>query len=647
LTQLSHSAPSGERAVLANRLFAADGLRFGWEFAARQPVPFPDEHNQPERLYAPEPDLAPWIEKRQLGRRPRRLLKSVGIAFVLLIIASMISGTLAFIVFLAGAGMVAWPLVWPSWQIKQLIKQHRAEDARLDREFRQALEAWTAAKHRHEAAEREADGSAPNWYPVQSWSAPGRVDVFGSTGDGWASMVATLGGSLLGAGESIFLLDFSEEHVGGGLAACARNRQVPTTLIELPADSPTNDVLGGLDAEAVADVVSSALHGMRRGQPELRALDHQLLSTLAARLAGPMTFTRLVAAVNVVRRIYLPGAEEPLSPKEFADLTEHVDTIGTTDRVQQELQALATALEPLAKAEAGWTAAASDQGPWWPPAGFATLATGGGASHLYKSCIDQLLLHRVLHELRTGRHPDGPWCLVVAGADELGRDSLELLTRHARRAHVRLVLMFEHLREETADLAGGSDSSTILMRLGQWNESEQAAKLIGRGHTFVMSSITQNWGDTLTDGTADATGGQSTLSRTRGTSRTKGFGTSSGRSNSGNADALGIGGGMPKTWTTNTGRNRSWSTTVSESVTQSRTESWQRTVNFSKATTHGGSETRTRTYEFTVEPTQIQGLAPTAFVLIDAGPAGRRVTAGDCNPGITLLPSVSARPRVG
>ena len=46
-------------------------------------------------------------------------------------------------------------------------------------------------------------------------------------------------------------------------------------------------------------------------------------------------------------------------------------------------------------------------------------------------------------------------------------------------------------------------------------------------------------------------------------------------------------------------------------------------------------------YEFQVEPTALQSLAPTAFVLVEAGPTGRRVVMGDCNPGIVLLDRVA------
>jgi hypothetical protein len=57
--------------------------------------------------------------------------------------------------------------------------------------------------------------------------------------------------------------------------------------------------------------------------------------------------------------------------------------------------------------------------------------------------------------------------------------------------------------------------------------------------------------------------------------------------------------------------------------------------------------TAARVYEFEVEPTALQGLAPTAFVMVENGMSGRRVVVGDCNPGTVLLDRVADRPRLG
>jgi hypothetical protein len=87
------------------------------------------------------------------------------------------------------------------------------------------------------------------------------------------------------------------------------------------------------------------------------------------------------------------------------------------------------------------------------------------------------------------------------------------------------------------------------------------------------------------------------------------------------------------------------SSSTSAGATVSRSNSWQYTANCSDTDTESTSTTDTREYEFALEPTEIQGLPPTAFILVDVGPGGRRVMMGDCNPGITLLPQVASGPR--
>jgi hypothetical protein len=71
-------------------------------------------------------------------------------------------------------------------------------------------------------------------------------------------------------------------------------------------------------------------------------------------------------------------------------------------------------------------------------------------------------------------------------------------------------------------------------------------------------------------------------------------------------------------------------------------QTWSETKNWSVAASVTHGETDQRVYEFTVEPTEIQALAPTAFILVESTGRGRRVVLGDCNPGIVTLDRVSS-----
>ena len=89
-------------------------------------------------------------------------------------------------------------------------------------------------KHKQANTRKEEQArceAASLWYPLQLRSGASRVDVFGGTGDGWASLLATLGNSLIQAGSSILLVDFSEWHVGGGLAMFAAARGISMTRL--------------------------------------------------------------------------------------------------------------------------------------------------------------------------------------------------------------------------------------------------------------------------------------------------------------------------------------------------------------------------------------------------------------------------------
>ena len=103
------------------------------------------------------------------------------------------------------------------------------------------------------------------------------------------------------------------------------------------------------------------------------------------------------------------------------------------------------------------------------------------------------------------------------------------------------------------------------------------------------------------------------------------------------------GGGFSSNQHGSTGSSN-WSSNRASTTT--RSDTWQDTVSKSIADSTSRSETAQRVYEYTVEPTVIQGLAPTAFLMVEVGNGGRRVVLGDCNPGIALLERVAAAPRL-
>ena len=168
------------------------------------------------------------------------------------------------------------------------------------------------------------------WYPVQLTTRPARIDVFGGTEEGWASLIVTVGSPLL-------------------VAAAAKSHGV--AVQELPRDLAELGIVADLDATELAEVVAETMHTMNRTQfgADLRGLHTDLLTAVGERLSGPPTFAELVAGLQMFRRVYDAASDETLSPDEVRKLSSYVDTVGSTDQTQNELQALEGELRGLAR----------------------------------------------------------------------------------------------------------------------------------------------------------------------------------------------------------------------------------------------------------------------------------------------------------
>ncbi|WP_391530273.1 hypothetical protein [Candidatus Frankia nodulisporulans] len=249
-----------------------------------------------------------------------------------------------------------------------------------------------------------------------------------------------------------------------------------------------------------------------------------------------------------------------------------------------------------------------------------TTSAGRDSSARRKLLIDRVLVQTLLYRLRNdarGMDGDVGDVAVIAGADQLGQETLTALTQQAERAQVRLILLFKSLSNDAQALIGTGHSAAIFMRLGNAREAAAAAEHIGRGFRFVLSQVTNQVGTSFTEGFANSYGEQD------GTSYTEGTGGSRG---------LGAGGHT-------SGDNWNQSTTTSHSA------SWTNTVNVSNTVNQNAGTTMQREKDFMVDPTTLQSLAATAFILVGTGGGPGRVRPGDCNPGLVLLPRVASTPR--
>lgn len=629
---------AGRTTEMWERLFQPTE-RWGWEFVKPVPAAVSPEAATPpvaEQVYAPQ-DYQ--LREKRSKRAWIGLLGYVVLAFVVSIMAAGMAQAVSkqipsavevtgWVVLGIGVLLAVWNLIRTRRRFSVMKRDYTTRYNGAVERYGQAYTSWQQRVAEHDRREAARVAAAMRWYPVQLTSRPARIDVFGGTEDGWASLLVTVGSTQLAAGSSVFLLDFTDLAVGDNLAVAAGGKGYDVAVQELPRDLAELGIIADLDATELAEVIAETMHTMNRTQfgADLRGLHIDLLTAVGERLSGPPTFAKLVAGLQVFRRVYDAGSDETLSPDEVRKLNSYVDTVGSTDQTQNELQALEGELRGLARAErASEKQTTAGFRALWPVRGYSVVATRSKTGR-HRRLVEHIVFHRTLQELHT-REATGRETLIVAGADQIGLESLEAMARQARRAGVRLIFLVQHLRDDMQKLLGAAGTVTLLMQLGNGDEAANAAEFIGRGHKFELSQLTLQVGRTLTHGTSSTEGGSVGTQRSRGYT----YGGSSGGS-------TGPGGSSSNS-------SSSWSTT--NTTTHSREQNWSDTVSQSEADSTNRGVTAARVYEFNVEPTALQGLAPTAYVMVENGLSGRRVLTGDCNPGTVLLDRVADRPRIG
>jgi hypothetical protein len=490
-----------------------------------------------------------------------------------------------------------------SRSITNFEQPYQAMRAAERQRHEQALAEWERAVRAHQQAVAEArtvPANEPLWYPVFPASPPGRVDILGGDTQrhGWASLLTTLGAAELAAGERLTLLDFTGRDVAGGLLGIAQARGIGTYQLDLPMEGVQVNVLGSVARRDIPECLAYATTG-RREATDLRmerALITEVLDQVMGCLDGAVTFARLAAGVQVLRRV---TPDEVLTPAEINKLSEYVGEHGTDEWTGRQLRFLGTQLTSLA----GLFGAGQGGGLLWTGAPVSVVRTAGGQDDR-KELLDRLLVQLAQLALQDGARFAS--VLVLAGADHLGTATLERLSDHARQAGVRLILMIDQPQGDAEKLAG-TGGSVCIMKMYNHRDANVAADFIGRGYKFVVSQLTQQVGKTFTDGGGDSFG----ATTTQGVNQKPGFLREAGRRSG---------------------------------LSESRGHTWTGTRNWTTADNMSTSTAQSRVYEFTVDPQEILGMPETAFIMVDNSAQGRQVVMADSNPGICLLDRVSPAP---
>lgn len=593
--------------------------RWGWEFLdPGDPRTSPLANRQP---VLPEPPSKP-LPARITGMSMTKRVVIVVVLFLIFLSAAGSAPAALLIPIIAGAALLGPPLAAKSKASSALQaweNDQRSARFRYDNELSQ----WRAALADHDRSEAGRLAQVDLWYPLALQTAADRVDVVGGVPAGWRHMLTTFGVTALTRRAPMLVLDFTEENVAGGLAELSANK-CPVQTIRLPEDGGTLDMLSGLDADEIAEILSEAADTLRSNpDASLRTTDSDIIRAVGERLDGSITTARLAAGIRVLLRNY-DDEEGALSVEEVTKLTRQIDSVGSGERAQDQLRFLRAALDLLGKSQSPGTSSAA--GPiaqlskgksrrmlpsveqLWRDGGLTVIATESRKAS-QKDFTDRVMFHSLLQRLRDRNSSVIPsQVLVVIGADHIGAQALEAMARQCRARDVRLVYFFEHLRDSSQRLLGAGNSATMIMRLGNGSEAATAAEFIGRGYAFKLSQITRQLGSTDTVG-----GGQSS-----GVSTATSWGQQ---------DSSGQGG---------------WS--AGRSYSESLTESFQQMSNWSQTKSVTDGITQQRVYEFAVEPQTVQTLPVTAFVVVDGGAQGRRAAIADCNPAIAMLDRVATRP---
>ena len=407
-------------------------------------------------------------------------------------------------------------------------RQRREKEERTIRHAAE-LEDYQRGKAAWQHSEAERIAAAPRWLQVAAHEDITRLDVFGGTPSGRQNLLAGVGRTLL-AERAVIVLDLSQDRVGDGLVAAARQAGISCQDYQLPRDLAATPLLAGLTGDEIASLIVEVLHADDANATAAgRATDLMILRKVTRALGGAVTVSRLHEALSLL----LADATQPTEPTDPTDAAgaPHDDRAmsvaprlsaaeqaglhglfgtGMRGEIGGNLIRLAAVLEPLAElgADSEADAGAQDDAAPRRPARLTCLSLPDGprdvAADLAAALIVQWATRSVADE--GGFRP----AVVLAGADEQSTRHLSRLTTVCERYEVPLVRMFSRLTEESSRHL--DSRHTAFMRLATRPEALRAAEHIGLERKFIAGrfshrqSVSRSRTRTSTESTTHTTG---------------------------------------------------------------------------------------------------------------------------------------------
>ena len=313
-----------------------------------------------------------------------------------------------------------------------------------DRAVRHAadLEDYQRGKDAWQSSEAERIAAAPRWLQVAAHEDITRLDVFGGTPSGRQNLLDGVGRTLL-AERAVIVLDLSQDRVGDGLIAAARQAGISCQDYQLPRDLAATPLLAGLTGDEIASLIVEVLHADDANATAAgRATDLMILRKVTRALGGEVTVSRLHEALSLLLADATHATHATNAPYDdrAMNLAPHLSAAeqaglhglfgaGMRGEIGGNLIRLAAVLEPLAELGAGADANAGSAAPR-PPARLTCLSLPDGprdvAADLAAALIVQWATRSVADE--DGFRP----AIVLAGADE--QSTRHLAAHHGLRA---------------------------------------------------------------------------------------------------------------------------------------------------------------------------------------------------------------------
>ena len=513
------------------------GLHLGWipnepglrarEYAAPAPgVPDPDSP-EAAALRAAHAARALWT----------RLLIVVGLlALALFGLVGAVSHRSWFWGVGAALAVCCWlPLLEFAVRRRRVATRLRREKEERTVRHAAELENYQRGKAAWQDSEAERIAATPRWLQVAAHEDITRLDVFGGTPTGRQNLLAGVGRTLL-AERAVIVLDLSQDRVGDGLIAAARQAGISCQDYQLPRDLAATPLLAGLTGDEIASLIVEVLHADDANATAAgRATDLMILRKIARALSGEVTMGRLYEALSLLladvtdgpaadQAGYATNAGPHLSAAEQAGL-HGLFGAGMRGEIGGNLIRLAAVLEPLAELGVGADADADGEAAPRPPARLTCLSLPDGPRDVAADLAAALIVQWATRSVANtgGFRP----AVVLAGADEQSTRHLSRLTTVCERYEVPLVRMFSRLTEESSRHL--DSRHTAFMRLATRPEALRAAEHIGLERKFVagrfshQQSVSRSRTKTTTESTTHTTG------RAEGEATTHTTGTTTGQ----------------------------------------------------------------------------------------------------------------------